>query len=216
MSPEDKFKEIYLELNNLYEEFKNVDYLRLGTIGLAKIRREILRLLKEYLKLTISIQQGKVNENSLKNTNCYFYAINAPIPTNFKLVYERLMHRDFGYDVGELSGSRQAFEKPLTESTLLDRINGDLDFLEIKSYPSTLTSNNSHNGYKIATLINKENRDFHFLKQDERGLWHHKRGYKGNIEMLGNITSSDDILKNDLCQKYEYVTTLELVKPLKR
>ncbi len=216
---ENQIKEIYRELNSLYLEYQDKDYLSLGMFKINTLERNILVLYREYLSLVLKLQSlnpDKVNNNSLRNSNCYLYALALPVPMIFKRTYNKLIHNDFGFDVGVYSNYKPLFrETYCTKSNLVERLESDLSYFKIDFFKSSIDSKLEHNGYKISLYINRDFKDYHFLRQNPNGIWMDKNGYKGIIK---EVTS--DHLEEGMDNEgrfYEYVETLEIVKPsLKR
>lgn len=180
---------------------------------------EIRRLYREYLKLYVRINRmiPEYDEGKFKgNINCYFYALDLTLPYVFKESFERITHHPFCTNLGEISALkyfRDNFIVP-TPCDLLDYIYTDLDTLKIKAYDSTINSPLKHNGYKIAIFMEDNKRhDYHFARQNIDGSWSSKIGYE---ELIVKSDNPFDFLNENLFgieTNYEYVKTLELVKP---
>ena len=130
-----KIKEIYQELNLLYEKYKNIDYLHLSIMEISKIRSRIIELYKEYMTLVLGIQSHLPNHNdnySLRNSNCFLYALGVGVPMPFKRTYEKIIHTKFAFDVGELSGMPPIFRTSFSKRQFLERLYADLEALKLE------------------------------------------------------------------------------------
>ena len=213
-------KEYYLKLINIYRKLIQMYFILPFKYGFSNnkgknINRDILNLYKNYLQLLIKYQESipcLENDYKLKNVSCYLYALGLNIPTIFKNVYESLLSWQFGADPGEISGY-DAFINCWTETELINRLYADLDTLKIKAYPSTVNASNKHNGYKIACFLDKDGKDFHFVRQNPNGIWSQKIGFDKNIYLSDNPMAFLDEIPH---YNYELIRTLEIVKPNER
>ena len=181
--------------------------------------QEIRRLYREYLKLYVKICRmiPEYEEGRYKgNINCYFYALDLSLPYVFSESFERITNLPFCTNLGEISALkyfRKNFIVP-TASNLLDYVYTDLDTLKIKAYDSAINLPIRHNGYKIAIFMeNNKRKDYHFARQNSDGSWSSKIGYE---EVIVKSDNPLDYLNDNLYgikTDYEYVKTLELVKP---
>ena len=181
--------------------------------------KEIRRLYREYLKLYVRINRmiPDYDEGRFKgNINCYFYALDLSLPYVFSESFERIINRQFCTNLGEISALKffgKNFIVP-TPSNLLDYVYTDLDTLKIKVYNSAINLPLRHNGYKIVIFMENNKRyDYHFVRQNSDGSWSSKLGYEECIVKSDNPLNylNDNIY--DVSTNYEYVKTLELVKP---
>ena len=211
----EQIKEIYQNLNSLFLEYQNKDYLCLGMIGINQLRRQILVLYREYLSLVLKLQSLKpdaVSNYSLRNSNCYLYALALPVPIIFKRTYNKLIRDDFGFDLGEYANYKALFrETNFTKNNLIERLESDLAYFQIDFFESSIDSVIKHNGYKINLYMNRDAKDYHFIRQNKDGLWSDKNGYKGTIKEVLNSHLDEGCVNNKMF--YEYVKTLEIVKP---
>ena len=181
--------------------------------------QEIRRLYREYLKLYVKISRMIPEYDNGKykgNINCYFYALDLTLPYVFKESFERITKHPFCTNLGEISALkffRDNFANP-TSSDLLDYVYTDLDTLKIKAYDSGINIPLHHNGYKIAIFVeNNKRSDYHFVRQNIDGSWSSKIGYE---ELIVKSDNPLDYLNDNLFEiktNYEYIKTLELVKP---
>lgn len=181
--------------------------------------KEIRRLYREYLKLYVRINRmiPDYDEGRFKgNINCYYYALDLSLPNVFSESFETITHNSFCTNIGEISTLKffqDNFENP-TSSDLLDYVYSDLDTLEIKFYDSGINIPLHHNGYKIAIFMENNKRcDYHFVRQNSDGSWSSKLGYENLVVKSDNpLNYLNDNIYN-IQTYYEYVKTLEIVKP---
>ncbi len=205
-----KLADIFLELTSL---LKNRELTK------EIANKEIRKLYREYLKLYVKLNRmiPEFDDGKFKgNVNCYFYALDLPLPYVFKGLFEKITGIPFCTNLGEISGLEffdYKFSNP-TSSDLLDYVYTDLDTLKIKAYDSAINMSPKNNGYKIAIFmeVNKDY-DYHFVRQNIDGSWSSKLGYKKCIVKMYNPLDylNDNI--NHVRTSYEYIKTLELVKP---
>ena len=193
---ERKLADIFLELTSL---LKNRELTK------EVANKEIRKLYREYLKLYVKLNRmiPEFDDGKFKgNVNCYFYALDLPLP--------------FCTNLGEISGLEffdYKFSNP-TSSDLLDYVYTDLDTLNIKAYDSAINMSPKNNGYKIVIFmeVNKDY-DYHFVRQNIDGSWSSKLGYKKCVvKMYNPLDYLNDNINHDRTS-YEYIKTLELVKP---
>ena len=205
-----KITEVFMELSEL---------LAKEDLTKSIANKEIRRLYREYLKLYVKICRmiPEYEEGRFKgNINCYFYALDLPLPNVFSESFESITNLPFCTNLGEISALkyfRHRFLVP-TSTDLLDYVYTDLDTLKINAYDSAINLPIRHNGYKIAIFFeNNKRRDYHFVRQNSDGSWSSKIGYE---ELIVKSDNPFDYLNDnlfDIKTNYEYVKTLELVKP---
>ena len=203
-----KITEIFQELDEL---------LAREDLTRSLASNEIKRLYREYLKLYVKICRmiPEYEEGRFKgNINCYFYALDLSLPYIFSESFTRITNFPLRTNIGEISALkyfRNNFEAP---TDLLDYVYTDLDTLKIKVYDSGINIPLHHNGYKIALFIEDNKRhDYHFARQNSDGSWSSKLGYEELIVKSDNpLNYLNDNIYN-IQTYYEYVKTLELVKP---
>ena len=205
-----KIADIFLELTSLLENEE---------LTKSVANKEIRRLYREYIKLYVKISRmiPDYDEGKFKgNINCYFYALDLSLPNVFSESFERITNLPFCTNLGEISALkyfRENFIVP-TPADLLDYVYTDLDTLKIKVYNSAINLPIRHNGYKIVIFMeNNKRRDYHFVRQNSDGSWSSKIGYE---ELIVKSDNPFDYLNDnlfDIKTDYEYVKTLELVKP---
>lgn len=180
-------------MQKLYEIYNEL-------IKLDMYNPKYFELYKDYLKLLIKLGTNSpvFNNDALiyKNGNCYSYALDLFNPKGIS--NEKL---ELGLHIGYLSNNISAYPDL---NKYLYGLQKDLEILEIDSYGSCYDKENVHNGYKIAFFFSKN--DFHFVRQNADNSWSHKIGFLNKIE---NFESLPLTLNN-----YEYVKTLEIVKPV--
>ena len=151
------------------------------------------------IKIDIRNNFGKViNWNCLKVThyNCFMFAVGNTIPTeifvcreNGIACLESLIGADVAYfgNIGQISGKNQY--KSIEE--LIEALKSDLETLGFCIEESFLEQRIETGTIKIAFYYNikelgkNEYANFHFIKQEENGIWIHKRGWRDGIEQLG-------------------------------
>jgi len=177
--------------------------------------QDIYYLYREYLQVVVQIRrQIPKYDNGIwrYNNNCYFYALDLPTPTAF-IETARRLYLNFSTKVGDISGIRT-----IQEEMNIDKFNKylaiDLEYLGIETYKSAINLSPKHNGYKIAIFLDEEYFDYHFVRQNEDGIWSQKMGYGDTIVLSYNPL--DFINANCLYHNYKYVNTIEVVKPTLR
>ncbi len=175
-------------------------------------------LYRRYLKLYVKISPSKVksDEEWPYYNNCYFYALDLPTPKEFSLVCQNNLTSDrtfFKTYVGLISKEENSKNALKSEKALLDLVYADIDALNIKAFDSSIFSENKHNGYKIAIFYDGKSfrPDYHFVRQNEDGIWSSKLGYEPEFTYSDNPLNY--INNNNPFRKYELIKTLELVKP---
>ncbi len=176
--------------------------------------QEVLKLYRRYLKNYVQIQNPIPHKNDTRlhyNSNCYFYALDLPIMLLFKDCYEK--HSDTSYfwlDIGEIG---KCPLESLTLENFWTSFYKDLEYLGIKAYHSTINAPLRYGGFKIAIFL-AYGVDYHFARQNSDGMWVQKIGYSDRNNDGAEYHISDDprsFIKESL--PYEYIKTLELVKP---
>lgn len=200
----EKLNEIVAEINFIYKRLEEID------INNSNSSNVILELYYKYLKLLVQIQSPLADvkyDYRLHNGNCHFYALCLPMPYVFKKKYEQVGNLKFQIDVGEISGDSTRIR---TESELLEKLYSDFEFLKIRYYDSAINKDPQYGGYKIAIFIDPFY-DYHFVRQNIDGMWSQKIGYKGDIYCFNENPLDFINANNNLC--YEYIKTIEIVKP---
>ena len=185
-----------------------------------EVLTEIRYLYREYLQLIVKLQKSNPSYNNGKcipYKNCYFYALDLPLPKIFKLAYEKVSSEKINTDLGMISYPEDVYRiyTPNTSEQTLDYLASDLDALNIKSYASTINLPPQHNGYKIAIFSSKSGKDYdyHFIRQNQDGSWSSKIGYEDCVVKMNN---PNDYLNDNIFNfptNYEYLKTIEIVKP---
>lgn len=169
--------------------------------------KEVLELYKEYLKLSVKLGTNKPlfdeKEGKYNNSNCYMYALGLTTPKIFASIYEYKEIDDLIHNLGFISDI--PYSTSLKEN--LYSLQCDLENLGIDSYECTMLGDTHHGGYKIALF--KAPYDFHFIRQNSDGSWSHKLGYSPIIERI-------EIPQERVLGEYDYIKTLEIVKPIIR
>lgn len=187
---------VYSELMKLYLRIKSSDSLSEG---------EVLKIYRDYLKLSIKLGTNKPlfieDKESYNSGNCYCYAMGFNSPKIIGEKYYDSCNRSLRHDVGFIS------ELPYSNDrkSIISALESDLEWLGIAFYECEPDSENIHGGYKIA--LYKSYFDFHFLRENSDKTWSHKLGYSNRIE-------SFDTLPLIVNRNYDYVKTLEIVKPV--
>ncbi len=198
-------REIINQINELYNTLKN---LEINSQNNFIMQAKIIDIYRQYLQLLVQIQNPipHLEDNyQLQNGNCYFYALALPIPSYFKKIYQKTASA-FTLNVGELSNTFNYY--PFNSKDVLEYLYADLEYLKIKYYASNIKDNPQHNGYKIALFVDEYEPDYHFMRQNIDGTWSQKYGYNGSILITPHV--NDFLLDSP---HYEYVKTLEIVKP---
>ena len=205
---------------------KKINYILKKLIELRHVSlqvddKNITKLYGKYLKLLVQMENiAPLKE--LLHGNCYFYALGLPIPSEFRYKYSALTTFDFQVNVGDISNYQSLFTalNPVTTmyyyQNLLDALKSDLDFLKIKQYASDINDTPKHEGFKIAIFSDNDRKrgDYHFARQTKNGVWLQKFGYYNGIIKTDNILDYMDDYNKKQDTNYEYVKTLELVKPV--
>ena len=180
---------------------------------------ELRYLNQEYLKLIVRLQKNNPSYNNGKCNpykNCYFYALDLPVPFAYRLDYKVILDEISRTDLGGISRPEDLYRVyiPKTEKEVLDYLYSDLDILQIKAYDSGINIPNKHDGYKIAVFMESgSDHDYHFIRQNTDGSWSSKVGYKDCvIKMADPLDYLNDNIYNEITS-YELIKTLELVKP---
>ena len=202
--------EIKKSLFDLLEEYKRAS--NITEEYEEQLRHDIHELYNKYLKICVCLDKKAPDYNGgmwpYKN-NCYYYALNLREPKMFQDIYTEIFYEGFYNRLGEIGG--KPLPRRFTEKEILEGLYADLDALKIRSYESGLNKENNNGGYKIALYMRDKDvigiPDFHFIRQNSDGTWSEKNGYNDGIHVVSdphNLTSHSN---------YEYIQTLELVKP---
>ena len=217
MTKEEIIKEMINIKNKLIKIFKSYKLNGIRYYNYKKLKKEVYDLYRYYLKLYVLYTGNKVlsSDTWSSQNNCYFYALNLPTPIIFPNIYNEMFLDSFYCDLGVISNLEVLEDKDFTLDNFLKYIYSDLDALNIKYYPSTINSELKHDGYKIAIFFDEYNKDYHIIRQNNDGLWSQKYGQMDIISVSDNPLN---FLNNPLYNtrrkpKYEYIQTLELVKP---
>lgn len=208
-----KIKRRLLELLKLYEN-KILSFDEIDTI-----KKEIYDLYVNYLKLYNLYSGNKLSSKKdwFYTNVCFHYALNLPTPDLFLEVYDRIFLDDFNIEVGNISELPYIYDYEYTLDIFLRYFEADLKVLGIEKYPSTINSPLKHNGFKVAIFYDDTNKDYHFIRQNSDGLWSQKFGLDTTICISDNPLNflNNSPIKNSKKTHYEYIKTLELVKPCK-
>lgn len=189
---------VYSEMLKLYLRLKSNDKIS---------ESEVLRIYREYLKLSMkmsfNIPSFIEDRDDYKSGNCYCYAIGFTTPRIIGEKYYESSNHTLRHDVGFISGIPYSNNR----KCLIDSLESDLEKLGIDFYDCNPDSKNIHGGYKIA--LYRSFIDFHFLRENGDGSWSHKLGYGNKIERF-------DTLPLIVNRDYDFVKTLEIVKPVVR
>ncbi len=190
------YRDIALIYKKLFTEFDHMCSL------------DVLDLYREYLKLSVKLGTNSpvFDEKFGKyaHCNCYCYALGITAPYEFVKRYEYKEIDDLSHNLGFMD---DRFRYSLDLDMNLSGLQSDLELLGIDSYETTMLHEPSHNGYKIAFF--KAYDDFHFIRQNSDGSWSHKLGYTPKIERI-------EMPQERVLGRYNYVKTLEIVKPVIR
>lgn len=191
-------------------------------ISLEDDSNNVTKLYGKYLKLLVQME-NIASLDSLLNGNCYFYALGLPMPVEFKKMYSLLTNHDYRVNIGELGGYKDLYTviNPVKSiyhfNNLIEALNADLDFLKIKQYESSIDELPKHGGFKIMIFSDDDRKkgDYHLARQSQNGIWTHKIGYYNKeIVKTSDILGYMDNFNRKQDTNYEYVKTLELVKPV--
>ena len=175
---------------------------QIGSIGSA----EVYELYREYLKLSVKLGTNQPlfdeKEGKYDNCNCYCYALGITAPDIFAKTFEYKEIDEFGHNIGFMTNEMHC---SINLDDNLYYLQSDLEKLEIDSYECTMFCDTHHGGYKIAFF--KSPHDFHFIRQNIDGTWSHKLGYTPVIERI-------EMPQERVLGKYNYIKTLEIVKPV--
>ena len=206
-------KDINIQIADVFMELSEL--LAREDLTKSIANKEIRRLYREYLKLYVRINRmiPDYNEGRFKGR---INALDLSLPNIFSESFTRITNFPLCTNIGEISGLKffnYRFNEP-TPADLLDYVYTDLDTLKIKVYNSAINLPIRHNGYKIVIFMeNNKRRDYHFVRQNSDGSWSSKIGYE---ELIVKSDNPFDYLNDnlfDIKTNYEYVKTLELVKP---
>jgi len=172
--------------------------------------QRLYALYREYLQLVVQIQNciPSYKKWSYEN-NCYFYSLDLPTPNIFYHAASKLDDALFSTNVGNISGRDYLIDDNFCTDTILEAMYADLDILNIRYFPSAINLPPKHNGYKIAIFVDEDGVDYHFARQNGNGKWSQKNGYCYEFYYGDNPMD----LLNDEYSHYEYIKTLEIVKP---
>lgn len=208
-----KKETINRKINNTLNMVRNFD----GTSPFNNYER-LMNLYRKYLKLQV-MSENIPKDYVLSKGNCYFYALGLPIPDIFYQKYWELYGNIWQINVGEVGKDYRILTNKLAlykYRYLLEALYADLETLKIKSYECNIDSMPTHNGFKIAIFSynNSWKGDYHFVRQNPDGTWMQKLGYSPYISSCKNILEFIDDYNRKKDTDYEYVKTLELVKPV--
>ncbi len=132
---------------------------------------------------SITLETLRQNMNSkhttwenIETTNCYAYALN--------LDYPQSKIGEYAYNVGALSG--KTLKDEFTYEELIEYLLRDLRFLKCQIKEIDPMEETEENSYKIAVFTEDYRKlfdefgysDYHFLREEETGIWTHKKGFK--------------------------------------
>lgn len=164
----------------------------------------IYKLYRQYLKLSMKISTNKPKYNSDKTSypygNCYSYALGFHCPEEFAKIFDEKCAIAFPFNIGLMNSFFTSYDK------LSSDLDSDLDSLDIKHYDIDYDEPCSHGGYKISLYETDD--DFHFIRENSDGSWSHKIGFDGEVS---KVKPSKYLLGY-----YEYIKTMEIVKPVVR
>ena len=198
-------------LEDIYSELVTLTKFYQAQGSILQYRKHFLKLLRKYFIL-LTLSQQKSSENlpeSFCVSNCYLYALDLPMPSSFVELYNSLSAGPFKLFPGELSGL-SVVHKPLSNLEFCTRITCDLNTLGIEHFNVDKDAKPTHGGYKMACFLGDKGIDGHFARQEESGIWTHQKGYGGEIDVMDE--KDFGYYHNGLIG-YDYVKTLELVKP---
>lgn len=192
---------------------EKLDLLRKKLIILAQasVTKDYKRVQKcylEYLKIEMLLRRsipsyGK-DRYSYHKGNCYSYALGLPTP--FLIWFSMVFNCDYGFSAKPgFSVDKEYYSWRNTEA-LITGLYQDCDSLGIEVYDSSLEEQNSHGGYKIA--LYNGNADFHFMRQDDDGLWSHKLGYRAPVKRV-----KPEIVYGEGEHQLQLKKVVEVVKP---
>ena len=165
---------------------------------------DIYRLYRDYLKLSMKLSFNnpsfEMDKSKYPYGNCYSYALGLRCPKIFARMFDEKCIIFFPYNVGLMQTSFTSHDK-----CELD-LESDLDSLGIKHFDVDYDEPCEHGGYKISLYESDD--DFHFIRENSDGSWSHKLGFSASVEKVKP--------SKYLFDEYEYVKTLEIVKPLVR
>lgn len=97
--------------------------------------------------------------------NCYAYALNCCV-TNHEMA-------SFFSEVGRIS-NLPGMQEPIQKKDLQTRFLKDMETLELKTRRTKYNVKERDGGYKVGICISPYGDDFHFIRQEENGIWSHK------------------------------------------
>lgn len=183
----------------------------------AKSEEEVMKLYVEYLKLQVQLTTNKPifqsNPNGFKYGNCYTYALDLKCPEIFWNRCKTIsIQNRMGFDVGLITAKRKVCVENSSEVMLVDNFYRDCEALRIKVYENGwLNFIPEHNGYIILMYKNvgiARNYDYHFVRVNADGVFSHRMGFNDLIVSMKSLDVVSD--------RYEFVNTYEIVKPVIR
>ena len=195
--------ETKIKLIKLYEQAKYCQ----SSLEIEKI---YLQALKELIKLGTNNLIFQTDLKKYYLGNCYTYALGLPSLTYLIKKYCELEISDvFPFNLGFMN-QKSYYLNGNGINTVLNAFKSDCDSLNIKVYETNVKADDIHGGYKIALFYycNKNNQDFHFIRQNQNGTWSDKQGYFLPPRLLPSF--------NEYYKGYDFLGTFEIVKPVIR
>ena len=172
---------------------------------------EFIKLLRCYFKLVLKYPHDN-KQTDFQYSNCYFYALDLPMPELFAKTYAADTQEELCVSPGVLGGYLP-LQDYVSKYELIYRISSDLIALGIPSFKIKKDEEPSHMGYKIAVFLKENGNDYHFIREQD-GNWVYLDGYKGQVESLDEDDFSH--LTDESYIPFSHIRTLEIVKPKAR
>lgn len=148
------------------------------------------------LKMSLEQIKGKIqvypkNWLNIHTTNCYAYALGLDVP-EYKIC-------SGAYQPGTISESSNIRSSEyFSKLDLLWGLKQDLELLNISYTEVDYDTKAKEDEWKIALLLEKyygDFIDFHFLRENNDGIWFHKNGFNGVVtkkDYLGKIITNPE------------------------
>lgn len=158
------------------------------------------------------INLNKKNWKHILTTNCYAYALGLDVP-------ERKI-KTFAYAPGTIGSSptNLVVQRYFTLDELIGNIQDDLIYMGINFRECDPLESVLEDEWKIALFTafyafvcyDEYLYDYHFMRQDENGLWYHKNGYRNKPTNLDSNKNAIYDPRKCNYRNYEYQLTYKL------
>jgi hypothetical protein len=123
------------------------------------------------------------DEDGVHHSNCYFYAVMKRSSTT-----SDISTMQPGYDSDD---PLDTYEE-LNESSIVSKVQDDLDMQLLRDFYPTSADTVPPAGYRKVALVIAPEKDYHWYEQNSDGYWSHKRGNANapeNVDDSGNLIS---------------------------